>query len=110
LVASSEVSDKELCGDGDVFVWVLRGGWQVLATTFSALMRSSAARAAHREQARSYIRFVPVIPEALAHAPFRARLNIASYKQGGRVRWYRYYWPETNVGASLLAMRRAGGA
>ena len=89
-----------------------RGGWggEVLAVGFLAPSRSSAARAAHREQARSYIRFVPVIPEALARAPFRARLNIASYKQGGRVRWYRYYWHETNVGASLLATRRAGGA
>ncbi|MBP2273297.1 hypothetical protein J3A98_003990 [Pseudomonas sp. BP6] len=25
-------------------------------------------------------------------------------------RWCRLHWPETNVGASLLAMRRAGGA
>ncbi|MGA9664392.1 MAG: hypothetical protein WBQ92_22180, partial [Pseudomonas alloputida] len=25
-------------------------------------------------------------------------------------RWCRLHWPQTNVGASLLAMRRAGGA
>ena len=36
---------------------------------FVVLRRSSAARAAHREQARSYICFGPIIPGADAHAP-----------------------------------------
>jgi len=73
-------------------------------------MRSSAARAAHREQARSYICFGPIIPVGFARERSGAWLDIASYQQGGRARWHRRNWPETNVGASLLAMRRAGGA
>ncbi|NIE77794.1 hypothetical protein F3J45_25500 [Pantoea sp. Ap-967] len=53
-------------------------------------MRSSAARAAHRRQACSYIS--------------------SENQQGGRARWRRRNWPETDVGAGLPAMRRAGGA
>jgi hypothetical protein len=45
-------------------------GHQVPATTHSAPVRSSAARAAHRRQASSYICFGPIIPEPLARAPW----------------------------------------
>jgi hypothetical protein len=44
-------------------------GFKVFAVRVSAPLRSSAARAAHREQARSYICFGPVDPEATARGP-----------------------------------------
>jgi hypothetical protein len=44
-------------------------GFHVIAAAFSPPVGSSAARAAHREQARSYICFGPVIPEAEARGP-----------------------------------------
>jgi len=34
-------------------------------------------------------------------APLGARLNIVSYEKGGRARWHRRDWPETDVGAAL---------
>ncbi|GLO45089.1 hypothetical protein PPUN109347_16520 [Pseudomonas putida] len=43
--------------------------WYVVAESFLAPVRSSAARAAHREQARSYICFGPVIREVEARVP-----------------------------------------
>ncbi|PKI20369.1 hypothetical protein CXB65_17760 [Pseudomonas monteilii] len=42
---------------------------------------------------------------ALAYGSISRRTNKAVARQ-----WHRMDWPETNVGASLLAMRRAGGA
>jgi len=95
-------------------------GHQVAATTHSAPVRSSAARAAHRRQASSYICFGPIIPEPLARAPWvygwslqrsgGATFDIEWNTQGVARQWHRLNWPETNVGAGLPAMRRAGGA
>ncbi len=52
----------------------------------SAPARSSAARAALRGQARSYVCFGPIIPGGFARERLGACLDIASYKQGGRAR------------------------
>ncbi|POF91427.1 hypothetical protein BGP83_01555 [Pseudomonas putida] len=54
---------------GEVIVRKLQDGFQVPGDSFLAPMRSSAARAAHREQARSYICFGPIIPGADARVP-----------------------------------------
>jgi len=51
-----------------------------------APVRSSAARAAHREQARSYICFGPVIPGRDVRAPLFVHLDIVPDNQGGRAR------------------------
>ena len=56
-------------------------GHQVSATTHSAPMRSSAARAAHRRQASSYICFGPIIPEPLARAPLGVWLEVAEKRR-----------------------------
>ena len=56
-------------------------GHQVSATTQSAPVRSSAARAAHRRQASSYICFGPIIPEPLARAPLGVWLEIAEKRR-----------------------------
>ncbi len=79
------------------------------ALVFAVMRRSSAARAAHREQARSYICFGPIIPGADARVPL-ALTSISWGTNRAVARRHRRHWPETNVGASLLAMRRAGGA
>jgi len=56
-------------------------GHQVAATTHSAPVRSSAARAAHRRQASSYICFGPIIPEPLARAPLGVWLEVAEKRR-----------------------------
>ncbi len=95
-------------------------GHQVPAATPSAPGRSSAARAAHRRQASSHICFGPVTPASSALAPWvngwrlqrsgGATFDIQGNTQGVARQRHRQYWPETNVGAGLPAMRRAGGA
>ncbi|HDS0962062.1 hypothetical protein ACF8Q9_13970 [Pseudomonas sp. TYF_15] len=55
----------------------LRQGGKAPALVFVVLRRSSAARAAHREQARSYICFGPIIPGADARVPLA--LNSTSW-------------------------------
>ncbi len=60
-------------------------GGKVPALVFTVMRRSSAARAAHREQARSYICFGPIIPGADAHVPL-ALTSISWGHQGGRAR------------------------
>ena len=69
---------------GEVIVRKLQDGFQVPGDSFLAPMRSSAARAAHREQARSYICFGPIIPGADAHVPLA--LTSISRGQTGRSR------------------------
>ncbi|MFG0751540.1 hypothetical protein ACF8O8_01800 [Pseudomonas sp. TYF_14] len=59
---------------------------RALGGGFSVYLKSSAARAAHREQARSYICFGPIMPVGFARERPGAWLDIASYKQGGRAR------------------------
>ncbi len=59
-------------------------GGKVPALVFTVMRRSSAARAAHREQARSYICFGPIIPGADAHVPLA--LTSISWGQTGRSR------------------------
>ncbi len=61
-------------------------GCQMLTATCFAPVRSSAARAALRGQARSYACFGPVCPVAIARGRLDACLDIAPYKQGGRAR------------------------
>ena len=51
-----------------------------------ARLAPSAARAAHREQARSYICSGPIMPVGFARERPGAWLDIALYKQGGRAR------------------------
>jgi len=58
----------------------------VHALVFVVPVRPSAARAAHREQARSYICFGPIISGGFARERLGAWRDIASYKQGGRAR------------------------
>ncbi|MDY7071029.1 hypothetical protein PshuTeo2_10710 [Pseudomonas hunanensis] len=75
----------------------------------SSPMRSSAARAAHREQARSYICFGPIIPggvarDPLAHGVILRFSNKAvargchrhNWPETNGTRWCRLHWPETN--------------
>ncbi len=94
-------------------------------------MRSSAARAAHRGQARSHICFGPVTPvkptgTALVHdwrqveqhlcpprciaGPCRLPPRCIAIQTRRSLLAHRSNWPETDVGAGLPAMRRAGGA
>ncbi|MNH00074.1 hypothetical protein D3C79_592600 [compost metagenome] len=97
-----------------------RAGPGVFALRFLSPMRPSAARAAHRRQAGSHICFGPVTPASCALAPWvhgwrlqkssSATFDIVSYKQGVARARHRRDWPETDVGAGLPAMRRAGGA
>ena len=47
---------------------------------------SRAARAAHREQPRSYVCFGPIIPVGFARGRLGAWRDIASDQQGGRAR------------------------
>ena len=60
-----------------------RQGLQVPGMRGSAPTRSSAARAAHRDQGRSYICFGPIIPEALARDPLFVPSDIEA---GAKVR------------------------
>ncbi len=93
----------------DVPVGWAGSGWQVHALSCSSPMRSSAARAAHREQARSYICFGPIIPggvarDPLAHGVILRFSNKAvargchghNWPETNGARWCRLHWPETN--------------
>jgi len=57
------------------------GGWEVFAGGFVLPLRSSAARAAHREQARSYVCFGPIISVGFARERLGAWRDIASYNK-----------------------------
>jgi len=59
-----------------------RQGLQVPGMRGSAPTRSSAARAAHRDQGRSYICFGPIIPEALARGPLFVPFDIEACVKG----------------------------
>ncbi|WJD61187.1 hypothetical protein [Pseudomonas kurunegalensis] len=77
---------------------------------FMVWLKSSAARAAHREQARSYICFGPVSTAPSYVTALFLRRDIEACAKAFAREAHRNNWPETDVGASLLAMRRAGGA
>jgi len=69
--------------------------------------KSSAARAAHRDQGRSYI--CCNVPNLLRHG--RLPWCMSWVLQTGWQPWpHRHGHVATNVGATLVAMRRAGGA
>ena len=57
------------------------GGWEGFAGGFVLPLRSSAAPAAHREQARSYVCFGPIIPVGFARERLGAWRDIASYNK-----------------------------
>ncbi|MGE8385132.1 MAG: hypothetical protein ACN6PL_15835, partial [Pseudomonas putida] len=68
--------------------------WQVVA--FVSPDRSSAARAAHREQARSYIFFGPIIPVGFARECLGCgSISRRADKAVARA-CHRPYWHETN--------------
>ncbi len=66
-----------------------------------APVRSSAARAAHRDARPLPHLFRANYSCDMGARPLGAHLNIETGQQGGRAHWYRYDWPETDVGAAL---------
>ena len=90
----------DLCGW--VRVLVLGAGVAlVLATTFSAPGRSSAARAALRSTRLLLHLFRANFVWGSGARPLGAHLYIVAAEKGGRMPWHRRYWPETDVGAAL---------
>ncbi|ORL67974.1 hypothetical protein B7H19_16505, partial [Pseudomonas putida] len=90
---------------GEVIVRKLQDGFQVPGDSFLAPMRSSAARAALDLTGTTTLKASSLLHLFRANyswgrraRPLGAHLDIVGYKQGGRVRRHRRYWPETDVG------------
>ncbi len=97
-----------------------RNGNQALALVSVVSRKSSAARAAHRRQASSTFvsgqsllcchRCPPCFYPSISKVSLPLLLSSQGMRQGCARQRCRSNWPETNVGAGLPAMRRAGGA